>query len=226
MLDWQELFLKRKTMRENYFRTENPETVRKNLLQELLSNIRECPFEDMRDLVDFAFHPTGELNEKSFGNNPFFRALLAISDQLYIYDEFIQEFGLLVNKNVNLILPASKRKRTFRHRTSNLELLHKELIQKQNELESSDIFKKISSNLRKKEMLEISPLKALLYNLIDDTRSLSELLDLFNQASNLGIKNNKKISKNYTNQLLREMEEDGIIKLDINDMSSIVIKLI
>ena len=225
MLDWQELFLKRKILRGNYFKTENPEIVRKNLLQELLSNIRECPFEDMRDLVDFAFHPTGELNDESFGNNPFFRALLAISDQIFIYDEFIQEFGFLVKNNLDLVLPASKRKKTYRHHSSQLDLLHKELIQKQRELESSGVVFYISANLRKKEILETSPHKALLYNLIDGIKSKYEIFQLFNQANIMEIKNIQ-VNKDYIYQLLQEMEEDEIIKLMGNDQSAIAIKLI
>ena len=226
MLDWQDLFLKRKIMRENYFRTNNPEIVRKNLLQELQSNIRDCPFDDMKELVDFTFHPTGELNDQSFGNNPFFRALLAISDQLYVYDEFIQEFGFLINKNLDLVLPPSKRKKTFKHNSSEIDSIHKELIQKYDELESSGSFEEISSSMRKKEMMQISPNKALLYNLIDGRKTHFELWHLFNDANNLE-ENHEIISKEYINQLLRELEDDGIIQVrKYGSVSNTIIRLI
>ena len=226
MLDWQDLFLKRKIMRENYFRTNNPEIVRKNLLQELLCNIRDCPFDDMKELVDFTFHPTGELNDQSFGNNPFFRALLAISDQLYVYDEFIQEFGFLINKNLDLVLPPSKRKKTFKHNSSEIDSIHKELIQKYDELESSGSFEEISSSMRKKEMMQISPNKALLYNLIDGRKTHFELWQLFNDANNLE-ENHEIISKEYINQLLRELEDDGIIQVrKYGSVSNTIIRLI
>ena len=226
MLDWQDLFLKRKIMRENYFRTDNPEIVRKNLLQELLCNIRDCPFEDMKELVDYTFHPTGEDNEQSFGNNPFFRALLAISDQLYVYDEFIQEFGSLMNKNLDLVLPPSKRKKTFKHNSSEIDSIHKELIQKYNELESFGSLEEISSSMRKKEMMEISPNKALLYNLIDGRKTHFELWQLFNNANNLE-ENHEFTSKEYITQLLKEMEDDGIIQVKQRITgSNAIIKLI
>lgn len=225
MLDWQELFLKRKVLRENYYRTNNPDIVRKNLLQELLSNIRDCPFDDMKELVDFAFHPTGELNDLSFGNNPYFRALLTISDQLYVYDEFIQEFGFLVNKNINMVLPPSKRKKTFKHKSSELDLIHKELIEKHKELETSGYLENFAVNMRKKEMFKISPYKTLLYNLIDGRISQAELCELFNEANNLEV-NHYIVSKKYINQLLREMEDDGIIQVRKSGTTNKVIRLI
>ena len=225
MFRWQDLFLKRKIMREKYFQTNNPETVKKNLLHEFLCNVRECPFEDMKELVEFVFHPTGDLNDSSYGNNPFFRALLSISDQLYVYDEFIQELGWLLNKNLDLVLPSSKRKKTFKHNSLYIDKIHEELIRTQKEFEVSDSFTNISSNLRKKEMLEKSPNKALLYNIIDNSNSIDKVFELFNQANNLEVKNNV-VSSKYLLQLLQEMVDDGIILLKKRGNSDIIVKIV
>lgn len=222
---WQEIFLKRKRLRQNYFATNNPDIVKKNLIQELLSNIRDCPFEDMKELIDHSYHPDGPGNSSSYGNNPFFRALLSISDQIFIYDEFIQELGLALKENIQLVLPASKRASTFKHNSVDLDFMHKELKEKQKELEERGTFSNLNTNFMKMEMLETSPNKALLYNLIDDKNTQTELWNLFNK--NISIKNNKtkEVSKQYIFQILREMEEDGFIGIRKRGKSRIAFKI-
>ena len=223
MNDWEKLFNSRLIMRERYFQTNNPDTVKKNLLQELLSNIKNCPMEDMKELVDFAYHPSGIDTSASYGNNPFFRALLAISDQIYIYDEFIQELGSSIRQNINLVLPPSKRSKTFKHKSIEIDQMHNELIDTQKKLEKQGAFKNIVTNLKRMEMLETSPNKALLFNLVDGKKTQTELWESFNQTKKMQ-EDYKEVSKQYIFQILREMEEDDLIEIKRIGKSKIAIR--
>ena len=74
-------------------------------------------------------------------------------------------------------------------------------------------------------MLESSPKKALLYELIDGKRNQIELCELLNQAYNLeGI--NSEINQNYIIQSFKEMEEDVFLKLMIDGSFLIALKLL
>ncbi|MFX0061952.1 MAG: hypothetical protein ACFFC7_07160 [Candidatus Hermodarchaeota archaeon] len=193
-MGWRLKLKQRKMLRERYFAEHNPDTVKKNLLQDFKSFVLEAKEEDLQELIDWAYHPQGK-ETPSWGMNPYFQALLSISDQLFIYQEFLQEILFHFSQEISMIVPAKVQ-------TAHLKLkkekapLHYEL---QQEISLKD------------KILEESPNKSAIFNLIDGKRSLTEIWRLFNENHRDKADKNTWVSKQYITQVIKDLENAQLI---------------
>jgi len=188
--EWKNSLQIRRTMRERYFKTGSPDAVKKLILEDLLSFVIKPNRDNIEQLVNMTYHPKGKENP-SWGNNPYFEALLQITDQLFIYQEFLQEMISNLNHEIDDIVPAKRRTREIKEMSPDKSELHLAL-----------------QNARKsgKSLLN-SPNKMDLYNLIDDKKTISKLWEEFNKLR--GEKD--KVSKQYISQIIKELENQNLI---------------
>ncbi|MFX1254582.1 MAG: hypothetical protein ACFFCZ_23415 [Promethearchaeota archaeon] len=192
-MQWRSKLKQRKLLRERYFAERNPDTVKKNLLQDLKSFVLEAKEEDLQELVDWAYHPHGKENP-SWGMNSYFQTLLSISDQLFVYQEFLQEMLFHLSQEINMIVPAK------------VQIAHLK-TQKQ----KTPLHYELQQEVIKKKFLEESPNKSAIYNLVDGKRSLTEIWQLFNENHRDKTDKNSWVSKQYITQVIKELENAPLI---------------
>lgn len=196
---WKRDLQLRKRTREEHRRQRSPDAVRDKLLQDLRSFVLDIDEDNLKKLVEFTYHPDKEIGERSWGNNPYFKALEQIADQLFIYQEFLQSFTALLTNKVEEIVPAKARMREIRKSSTGMRPYFSELQQE----------------------LDKSPNKRDMYDLINGERSMTELWEEFNKLRDKG----SRVTKQYVSQLIRELEELGSIVVERKGKNKIARKV-
>ena len=94
MLEITKELARRREKRKQYFKDRNPDSVRNTLTQDFKTFLLDVDAEHIEALVEFTYHPN---NQKSWGDNIYFQTLLAIADQLFIYQHSIQPLYKLLH---------------------------------------------------------------------------------------------------------------------------------
>ncbi len=192
--DWKLALDNRRKIRKANLEKGNPDTVRDNLIRDFKNFMPDANKEELQELVEWAYHPKGSKNP-SWGKTPYFRALLAISDQLYIYQEYLQEMESKLRADITSIVPAFSRAPP-REVRSRLRPLHYELREE--------------VALRKR-LLDESPNKLAIFKLVDGERSITEIWRIFNQKERDPSNKSAWVSKQYISQVIKELEEAKLI---------------
>ena len=203
---WKSHLANRKRLRKKYLSEGQPDVVKNNLIKDLENYVLKSNSQDFQSLINLVYHPKGK-NLPSWGDNPMFKSLIAICDQLFIYSEYLQEFLQNYNRDskklgleIKSIVPAFALRPDTQDQ--NIQDLHAELDLKEQFL--------------KKKQLEESPNKLRLFRIIDGKKTLSELWSIFNID-----KEGKPVTKQYISQLIKDLEAHGVIMLKRSGKSKI-----
>lgn len=174
--------------RKKYHEEINPNTIRDSLINDFKTCLSGVEDTNIQELVYLTYHPEGKKGKGSYGENVYFQTLLAIADQLFIYQEFLQDLSY----EIDSIVPVKAEMTELSAKKEKIPL-HLELQQKHRD-----------------KLLKESPNKYAVFNLIDGKRSLTDLWTEFNELER---KEGNQVSKQYISQVVKELEAVKLIEV-------------